>query len=214
MVQTVSAQDINLRYLIDNFQLERVQNPVEFFPEWQNNLDELNSTEKQWLDRVQQGFINLLNYPPVSENLVKMGVIDPILFIAGFFLYPYHIRSEESVELALEDEETIIRGRMDTLVLKDELWVMVIESKKAGFSTYAGLAQILAYMLTHPHPEHPNYGLIATGETFLFVKLVQEDVPRYATSKLFATLNPGNELYDVVRILKSLWKMAIAKNQG
>jgi hypothetical protein len=32
MVQTVSAQDINLRYLIDKFQLERVQNQVEFFP--------------------------------------------------------------------------------------------------------------------------------------------------------------------------------------
>jgi hypothetical protein len=46
MVQTVSAQDINLRNLIDKFQLERVQNQVEFFPEW-HNLDELNSTEKQ-----------------------------------------------------------------------------------------------------------------------------------------------------------------------
>ena len=36
MVQTVPAQDINLRYLIDNFQLERVQNQVEFFPEWRS----------------------------------------------------------------------------------------------------------------------------------------------------------------------------------
>ncbi len=64
-------------------------------------------------------------------------------------------------------------------------------------------------MLAHPYPEHTRYGLIATGETFLFVKLVQEDIPRYATSKLFATLNPGNELYDVVRILKHLCKIAM-----
>ncbi|MEL7035992.1 MAG: restriction endonuclease subunit R, partial [Cyanobacteria bacterium J06592_8] len=181
MVQIIQAQEVNLRYLIDKFKLERVQNQVEFFPEWQNNFPELSSTEKQWLDRVQQGFLNLLNYPPVSENLVKMAVVDPILFIAGFFLYPYYIRSEASVELILEDEDTAIKGRMDTLVLKEELWVMVIESKKVGFSTDAGLAQILTYMLNNPHPEHPSYGMIATGGTFIFVKLVQEDIPQYAT---------------------------------
>ena len=131
-----------------------------------------------------------------------MAVLDPILFIGGFYLAPFHVRSEESIELAIEDENVIIKGRIDTLVLKERLWVMVIESKKASFSVEAGLAQILAYMLGNPNPE-PSYGMITTGGSFIFLKLVQGNLPQYGTSKLFATRNRG-DLYSVLSIFKRL----------
>ncbi|MDF5733914.1 MAG: restriction endonuclease subunit R, partial [Rhizonema sp. PD38] len=92
----------------------------------------------------------------------------------------------------------------------DKLWVMIIESKKASFSIEEGLAQILAYMLGSPVSEQPCFGLIATGSEFTFVKLVKENSPRYALSKGFLMRNPGNELYDVLRIFKSLIQIAIA----
>ncbi len=133
-----------------------------------------------------------------------MAIVDPILFIGKFFLYPYHIRSEKSINLELADKEVIIRGRIDALVLKEQLWVMIIESKRAEFSIEAGLAQLLTYLLASSRPEASNYGLIVTGGSLIFVKLVKTEIPQYSTSKIFSIRNPGNELFDVLRILKNL----------
>lgn len=77
-------KEINLRYLIDNYGLQRVRNS-EFFKEWQENLPEVTDVEKQLLDRVQEIYYNLVDYPPVLENAVKLTIISPILFIAGLF---------------------------------------------------------------------------------------------------------------------------------
>jgi len=209
MIQkTIQAQDINLRYLIDNFNLQWIRDE-QFFREWQEDLPELTDLEKQLLDQVQEGFFNLLQNPPVLEDVVRMAILDPILFIGKFFLYPYYIRSEESVLLEIPEGENLIKGRIDTLVLKEKLWVMVIESKRAEFSIEAGLGQLLTYLLASPNLDRPNYGLIVTGSDFIFVKLVKvENIPQYATSKVFVTRNPDNELYDVLRILKHLSQIA------
>ena len=207
MVQTIQSQEVNLRYLLDNFSLELVRDE-EFFREWQYDLPEISDLEKELLNQVQEGYFNLLQNPPFLEDIVRMAIVDPVLFIGKFFLYPYHIRSEESINLELADKEVIIRGRIDALVLKEKLWVMIIESKRAEFSIEAGLAQLLTYLLASPHAEHPNYGLIVTGGSFIFVKLVKTEIPQYATSKMFAIRNPGNELFDVLRILKRLSETA------
>ena len=208
MTQTIPAKDINIRYLIDKLGLQKNQDE-EFFWEWQDNLPELTDLEKKLLDQVKAGFCNLIDYPPVLENVVRMAVVDPILFIGGFFLYPLYIHFEPVINLAVEDEDIIIKGKIDTLVLKDQFWAMVIESKKAEFSLEAGRGQILAYMLANPYPNRPNYGMISTGGGFMFVKLVNRETPQYALSKGFLTLNPGNELYDVLRIFKRLTQIAL-----
>ncbi|MHC5913581.1 MAG: hypothetical protein ACYTXE_21890 [Nostoc sp.] len=39
----------------------------EFFREWQDDLPELTSLEKQLLDQIKAGYINLRNYPPLLE---------------------------------------------------------------------------------------------------------------------------------------------------
>ncbi|MGK7874135.1 MAG: restriction endonuclease subunit R [Xenococcaceae cyanobacterium] len=212
MVQTIQAQDIDLRYLIEKFGIQLVED-YQVFPEWQVNLPEITDLDKQLLDRVKAGFINLLNYPPLLEDVVRMAVLDPILFIGGFYLFPFYVKSEKSIDIALEDEGVIVKGRIDTLVLKDQFWVMVIESKRASFSIEAGLAQILAYMLGNPNPEKPSYGMISTGGSFIFIKLVKGERPQYALSKGFLTRNPGrNELYDVLRILKRLSQIVISND--
>jgi hypothetical protein len=208
MTQTIQAKDINLRYLIDRFGIQLVEND-QFFREWQDNLPEITDLDKQLLDKVKAGFINLLNYPPMLEDVVRMAVLDPILFIADFYLNPFYVKSEESVDIVTEDEGVIIKGRIDTLILKDQFWVMVIESKRASYSIEEGLAQILAYMLANPHPDKPCFGMITTGGSFIFIKLVKSEIIQYATSKLFAIRNPGNDLYDVFRILKRLSQLVI-----
>ncbi|MEB3233130.1 MAG: restriction endonuclease subunit R [Leptolyngbyaceae bacterium] len=202
MVSAVEANKITLRDLINQFGLQRVDTD-NFFLEWQTNLPELTTSDQQLLDKVRLGFLNLLDYPPMLEDSVRMAVLDPILFIGNFYLAPFEVRSEEAIELILKDEDTIVRGKIDTLILKEQLWVMVIESKRASFSVEQGLAQILAYMLARPQTDTPTFGMITTGGSFIFIKLVNGNNPQYATSKLFGTRNSG-DLYDVLRILKRL----------
>lgn len=203
MIQKLQAKDINIRDLIDKFGLQRVRNP-EFFREWQENLPEITDIEKQQLDRVQEGYFNLLDYPPLRETVVKLTIVSPILFIAGFFVSPFHIRAEKSIQIQEEDEGRIIEGRIDILILKKNFWVTVIESKQLSFSVDEGLAQLLAYMLADPNPETPTFGLITTGANFTFVKLLRGEIPQYATSDEFVIRNQPNELYNVLQILKRL----------
>ena len=201
MVQKLQAQNISLRDLIDRFGLQFVED-LQFFPEWQENLPEITDSEKQQLDKVKAGYINLLNYPPLLENVVRMSVLDPILFIGDFYLSPFHVKAEKSVTIAEEDEGVIVTGSLDVLVLRKQFWVMVIESKQASFSIEAGRAQMLAYMLANPHPEKPSFGMITTGGSFIFLKLIKGQRPQYGLSNTFITINRGNELYDVLKILK------------
>lgn len=208
VTRTILAQKTNLRELIETFHLELVEDEA-FFQEWKTDLPELSDTDKQLLDKVKAGYLNLLNYPPLLEDVVRMSVLDPILFIGDFYLQPFYVRSEEPIEFLVEDENTLVKGRIDTLVLKDKFWVMAIESKKASFSIEEGLAQLIAYMMGNPHPERPVYGLISTGGSFAFIKLLKSQVWQYAVSKVFITRNPGNELYTVLQILKHLSRLII-----
>lgn len=86
---------------------------------------------------------------------------------------------------------------------------MVIESKQATYSVEAGLAQMLAYMLGNPEAEKPSYGMITSGGSFTFIKLVKGEETQYGISNLFATCNPG-DLYRVYRILKRLSNIVIS----
>jgi hypothetical protein len=207
MVQKLQARDINLRYLIDNYGLQRVRNS-EFFREWQENLPEVTDVEKQLLDRVQEIYYNLIDYPPVLENAVQLTIVSPILFIAGLFERPFQVKAEKSIVIQEEDEGRIIEGRIDILIMKANLWVTVIESKKLSFSTDEALAQLLTYMLADPHPETPTFGMISTGANFTFVKLVRGETPQYALSNQFTISNLGNELYSVLQILKRLSQLS------
>ena len=207
MVQTIQAKDITLSQLKTIFGLQRVEDE-QFFREWQDNLPEITDLDKQRLDRVKANYFNLIEYPPLLENTVKMVVLSPLLDLADFYLSPFHVRSEKSIEIAEEDEGVIIKGQIDVLVLREQLWIMVIESKKASFSIEEGLAPILAYMLATPHPEKPCFGMITTGGSFIFVKLVKGETPQYGLSKVFELRNPGNDLYGVLSVLKEFGRLS------
>jgi hypothetical protein len=206
MMQTIQAKTVTLRDLIDRFGLQLVRD-AEFFPEWQVHLPDVDPLNQEFLNRVIDGFVNLLDYPPLLEDVVRMSVLDPLLFLGGFYLPPFHVRSEPSVELVDEDQGVLITGSLDTLILKDRLWVLVVESKRVSFSVEAGLPQILSYMLAQPDPNRPSYGMITNGSSFLFLKLIKTTVPHYATSRLFGIRNPG-DLHAVFQILKHLGDLA------
>lgn len=203
MVQTLQAQTIDLRYLKDNFKLQRVREP-DFFREWQENLPQLTDSEKEQLDKIQQGYFNLIEYPTLLENVVKLSIISPLLFIAGFYLPPFHIKAEKSIAIYAQDEQVKIEGRIDILILREKLWATLIDSKQLAFSLEEGLPQLLVYMLSDPEPKTPTFGMISNGVNFRFVKLVYNEIPQYALSDEFIIDNQNNELYNVLQILKKL----------
>lgn len=203
MVQTIAAREITLHQLKEKFGLQLVEDE-QFFREWQEELPEITELEKQRLNRVKASYFNLLEEPPILENTVKMVVLSPLLDLAGFYLPPFRIKSEKSLEISLEDEGLTIKGQIDVLAVCNQFWVVVIESKQAAFSLEVGKSQLLTYMLANPHPEQPSYGLILNGSNFRFLKLVKGERCQYAVSRIFDLFNPGNDLYQVLGILKRL----------
>ncbi|WP_353928886.1 type I restriction enzyme HsdR N-terminal domain-containing protein [Okeanomitos corallinicola TIOX110] len=206
MVQYIAAKDVTLRELKQNFSIQIVQDAT-FFPEWLDGLEALKEEEQHLLDRVKANFLELMDDPPMLENTVKMVVLAPLLDLAGFYHKPFRIETETSVALEMEDEGTIIRGRIDVLVLKNRLWLLVIESKRSDFAVTRAIPQALAYMLSNEETVLPTFGMITNGNEFLFLKVLEH---KYANSRLFSLVNPDNELYSVLQVLKRLGMETIA----
>lgn len=199
MIQTIQAQKISLNDLIEKFSLERA-NDEQFFREWQDDLPELSDAEKQALDEVKADYRHLSRYT-ILEPVVKLVVLSPLLKLAGFYRPPFYLTGEKEVEIISEDEETLVKGRLDLLVFTPQFWILVIEAKGARYSLEVGIPQALTYMLGSPDSEKPAFGLVTNGTEFRFLKLVKQGTPKYAQSYLFA-LDSRDDLYTVLRILK------------
>ena len=197
MVQTIPATNISLYDLKTKFGLQRVDDD-QFFREWVDDLPQLTDLEKQQLDRVKASYFNLVERP-MLESTVKMVVLSPLLDMANFYLSPFSITAEEEVQISAEDDGTIVRGRIDVLVIQNQLWILVIESKRAGFSLEEVIPQALAYMLANPDASKPTFGIVTNGSHFIFIKLSKQDTPQYALSYEFSLRRPGNELYSVLQ---------------
>lgn len=203
MVQFIQAQNVGLAYLEEKFGLQQAKDEV-FFPEWRDNLPGITDLDKQDLDKTKAHFLRLAKYPPLSEETVKLVVLSPLLNLAGFYDEPFFMRSEQSIEISAEDKGEVIRGRIDVLVIQEQFWLLVIESKRSSFSLLEAIPQALSYMLANPHPERPVFGCVTNGSEFIFLKLIQENISQYALSDQFTLLKRKNELYEVLSILKNL----------
>ncbi len=202
-LKTVSADKVDLRFLIEHFNLKYVQD-LSFFSEWQGDLPIVTAEQKSDLDVIKQGYLNLLDYPPLLESAVQVSVLGPMMFLGRFFLPPFHVRGEKSIKIENEDHGVKVNGKLDILLLRENFWVMAIESKRSEFSLEAGRAQILSYMLANPDANRPSYGLVTSGGSFTFLKLTRGETNHYGLSRIFEVINPGNELYDVFAILKKI----------
>lgn len=207
MVQSTAAKNITLGELKQNFGIRQVPNSTFELKEF----DPLKDEDRRLLDRVKTNFLELIDEPPILENTVKMVILAPLLDLAGFYHKPFRIETETSVAIEMQDEGITIRGRIDILVLKSglkkRLWLLVIESKRSDFAVTRAIPQALAYMLSNSETDKPTFGMITNGNEFLFLKVFRQE---YTNSRLFSLMNPDNELYTVLQMLKQLGIEAIA----
>ena len=187
------------------FNLQRTEDE-EFFLEWQTNLPNLSDAEKTELDQLRKRYLYQRSQSHLLEQTVMLLFASPLLAIAGFYDPPFQMRAEESVQINLADSEEVLQGRIDVLVLSNQLWVVVLESKKTAISVLSALPQTLAYLMANPQPSKPSFAMMTNGDDVLFVKLALENNRQYALSRVFSAFVSNQEIYRILQVLKTISK--------
>jgi hypothetical protein len=220
MVSTAVTEVIeSLDDLERHFGIQRA-NDRGFFPEWRTDLPELPIDNQTALDQIHDRFRYQRKLGQVAEGMVNALILTPMLGLAGFYDAPFQMKSERSITIqtiipmvsdrpsaidpdAADAETKTLRGRVDFLVLQNQFWQAVIESKETSFDIEVGIPQILAYMMAAPATQKTVFGMVTNGTHFIFVKL-DRDRQIYGFSNTFSTLSAMDQLYDVLQILKRI----------
>lgn len=140
---------------------------ADFFVEWREPLPTLTAAQTAVLDRLKQRYLTDADSGAITEGTVNLILLAPLLETLGLMDQPYQVRGEKYVRFELEDGDTTLEGLIDALLINEQFWLIVIESKRCGFSVRQAIAQTLGYMVSAP--SDLSFALITTGEDFLFV---------------------------------------------
>ena len=184
---------------------------ADFFTEWREVLPALSAAELDRLSLLRQRLLYHRADGDLLEGAVMLLVASPLLELAGFYDAPFKLKAEAAVEVTVDDGEEVLRGRIDALILQQDVsrnsfWVLVLEAKKTTISTRSALPQALAYMLTNTQAELPTFGMMTNGDDVLFVKLTNQPEKRYSLSRVFSLYTLPEELRTVLQVLKRIGK--------
>jgi len=175
-----------------------------FFTEWQAQLPSPSDSEQTALDTLRRRLLYHRADGELLEGAVTLLVASPLLELAGFYDPPFRMKAEAAIEIAIDDGEETLRGRIDILILQNQLWVIVLECKKTTISTRSALPQALAYMMANPDLDKPRFGMLTNGDDVLFVKLRAQPTPEYGLSRAFSIYTVRSELRAAFQLLKHL----------
>ena len=204
----ISKTILTMASLQQRFGVIPSQDP-QFFSEWATNLPELTPVEIDTLNQIKARFDRHRNQGSLAAGTINQLLTSPLLTLASLYDEPFFVSTEPSLEIELEDQGEILRGRIDTLIIQQQFWVLVIESKSTIAFSIA-LPQAMAYMMANPNPERPVYGLVTNGDEFMFIKMLTQDAPQYDLSNVFSLLIPRrNQLCDILQVLKQIRQIMI-----
>jgi hypothetical protein len=203
MASTIAIGSLTLPDIIEQKQLQLEDSP-EFFPEWRSPLPAISDDDRSFLAQVQQNYFDQAKRGTVSEGLVKLVVLSPLLHLAGFYASPFEVGLEKSVQIEATEAGQIWQGRIDALVVQHQIWILVVESKSSAFGIDQAIPQALGYMFASPNPERPTYGLVTNGSSYAFIKLEQQPTPRYSVSDILLLLPGRKSLETVLATLKQI----------
>ena len=187
-----------------------------FFTEWSEGLSDLSESQQQALDRMKRRFDRHRDQGLLTEGTINLLLVEPLLKLAGFYDEPFWVKAERSVEILLpqdEAEDEVLRGRIDALVIQDQFWVLVVESKRT-LSFAAAIPQALTYMVATPDRSKPIFSLVTDGDIFIFIKLDRSS-GEYDLSDTFSLLfNQQNKLYGVLKGLNRMSENPLGLGHG
>ena len=79
----------------------------------------------------------------LSEETVKLLLVFPLLELAEFYDEPFFVTAEAPVQIEIQDTHEILKGRIDILIIHQEIWILIVESKRSVALT-AAIPQCLA----------------------------------------------------------------------
>jgi hypothetical protein len=179
------------------------------------SLEPLTEVEQQELLQIRDDFDRYLTVGKVSEGQVKFLAIAPLMRLAGFYRYPIQINLEEDIaEIKIEDENTIITGRLDILAVnkvkkltdKTFFWVLLIESKNSSISPSVGLPQLLTSAGSNLHNQTSVWGLVTNGQYYQFVYIEPGKPTNYHLMPLLNLMEP-NRAIELLKVLKAICQL-------
>lgn len=208
MVQTlaISKELTSMAAVQERFDL-RYATDDRFFTEWFEDLPVLTEGDRTTLAYLQQRFFEHRHRGSLPEGTVDKLIVSPLLDLAGLYDARFTLRTEAQVEIVLKDREELLQGRIDTLILQEQLWVLVVEAKNTTLSLSVAIPQALTYMMAGSSGDHPIFGVVTNGDEFRFIKLLKLPAtsPYFDLSDIFSLLPPHrSKLEQVLQVLKQI----------
>jgi hypothetical protein len=153
------------------------------FEDWLT-LQPLEPSEIEVLDQIREELRTYLRRGRISEGQAKVISLIPLLRLAGYSRSPLEYLVEEDIgEISIEDEDTVIRGRLDLVVANRDLptgkntflWIVVVETKNIEASEFAGIAQLLTYAYRSLERQPSIWGMVTNGVTYQFFYLEKSE---------------------------------------
>lgn len=210
MPLTVEASSLSLNDVHRFLKLEKLSNGsfTDFL-----RLEPLSDFEQQDLLRIRNDFDRYLSAGKISEGLVKFLTIAPLMRLAGFYDVPIRLTMEDSIAIAVEDEDKRITGRMDILAINSPqsniappFWVLVIETKNSSVNVIEGLPQLLTYAFKSLEQQPSVWGLVTNGQLYQFVYLRHDNQSTYELMPLL-NLSQSPDAIELLQVFKVICKL-------
>lgn len=208
---TVDARNFSLKDVHQFLKLEQNQN--QSFTELLS-LELLTNHEQEDLDKVRSNFNSYYAEQKISEGQVKFLFVSPLFWLAGFYQPSIKITLEENIaDIFVEDEDTVIKGRMDILAVNNteqktssSFWILVIEAKNSSINALEGLPQLLTYAFKSLENQASVWGLTTNGVDYRFVDLEQNNSPTYQLLPQLNLLDSDSSI-QLLQVLKAICKI-------
>ena len=207
-----NAKNLTLNEVIRLLKLQKLPNGL-FTPLL--SLEPLTEFEQQELIQTCEDFDSYLTDGKVSEGQVKLVSVGPLLRLAGFYRSPIKMLLEEGIaDIAIEDEDTTITGRLDLLAIdKNTLTttavsfgILVIETKNSSIDVLAGLPQLLAYAYKRLEYQTSVWGLVTNGARYQFAYIQSGNLPTFQLMPLLNLMDCEPSI-QILQALKALCKL-------
>lgn len=178
-------------------------------------LEEISELERQEVIEISNIYREYYAEGKISEGQIKFLVLAPLLKLAGFYQPGIRITLEEKIaEISVEDEDVLIKGRMDILAnqriqdkkITTSLWVLVVESKNSTIDAMQGLPQLLTYAYNSLENQPFVWGLTTNGMRYQFIYIRQGNPPFY---QILPDLNllRAESAGELLQVLKAIGKL-------
>lgn len=179
------------------------------------SLQTLTEFEQQEIFKIRNLVWNYYLEAKISEGQVKFLTLAPLMWLAGFYHPTIKITLEENIaDISIEDEDTIIKGRMDILAVNrtaaqtttTPFWILVIEAKNSSVEALEGLPQLLTYAYKSLEHQTSVWGLTTNGLSYRFVYLQQGTPPTY---QILPELNliDSERYIQLLQVLQAICKL-------